>query len=203
MKTEIIPVIHVLSEIQVEQNIMTCIQAGIEKIFLIGHRVDDYQTQEIAMSMKYRYPKLWIGVNFLRIPLNERLKMKISPLDAIWFDETVNEKITKDHLVFSGVDFKYQKKSSNLKEDCEIAMRYCNVICTSGTATGKAPNLTKIQTMREIIGDFPLAIASGVNEENAPFFKDFANYLMVATSITETGELISFTKLCKLIDSIK
>ena len=203
MKTEIVPVIHVLNAVQVEQNIMTCVQAGIKKVFLIGHKVSSLAVYEIAKSMKLRYPRLWIGVNFLEIPYGDRLLMDIHPLDAIWFDEFVTEKIKGRHLVFSGVDFKYQKKSSNLKEDCEKAMLYCDVVCTSGNATGKAPNLVKIKLMREALGDFPLAIASGVNEENAPLFKEFANYLMVATSITETGELISFTKLCKLIDSIK
>jgi len=38
IKTEIIPVIHMLNENQVLTNVKTCVECGIEKVFIINNK---------------------------------------------------------------------------------------------------------------------------------------------------------------------
>ena len=64
---------------------------------------------------------------------------------------------------------------SNINAPCAIstnaarnAMPYMDVVTTSGPGTGKAAAPEKIRTIRQAIGDKPLAIASGVTPENVP-----------------------------------
>jgi hypothetical protein len=202
MKTELIPVIHVLDLEQVMKNIYTCKLYGIKKFFLIGHQVEDKEVLEIANFIKQQYPDLWIGINLLGTPLQERIEMDINPIDAMWFDETITERKTHNHLIFGGVDFKYQRKSYDLEIDCKEAMKWCDVICTSGPRTGYPPMLSKIENMRSYIGDFPLAIASGVSVDNISKFVGLVDYLMVASSITDSGEIINEKKLEELVKLI-
>jgi uncharacterized protein len=202
MKTEIIPVIHVLNIEQVMKNIHTCGLYGLKKFFLIGHQVDDKEVMDIANFIKSTYPDIWIGINLLSTPIQKRIEMGISPIDAMWFDETLNDRKTNNHLIFGGVDFKYQRKSIDLEEDCKEAMKWCDVICTSGPRTGYPPMLSKIEKMRSYIGTFPLAIASGISSENVGKFSGLVDYLMVATSITDSGELINPKKLEELLKNI-
>lgn len=203
MKSEIIPVIHFLSTEQVMRNINICQKLGVRKFFLIGHLVSDDEVLKISNFIKQLYPDLWIGVNLLRTDLETRINMNIYPLNSIWFDETPLVRKNYDVEIFSEIDFKFQKKSYNLESDCISAMKYCDVLCTSGERTGKAPTITKIERIRSFISDFPLAIASGVSIENAKSFSEMVDYLMVASSITDyKTEIIDESKLESLLNSI-
>jgi hypothetical protein len=65
MKTEIIPVIHMLNQNQVLTNIKIVIECGIEKVFLINHSVSKIDLLNCAFRVKREFPKLWVGVNML------------------------------------------------------------------------------------------------------------------------------------------
>lgn len=65
MRTELIPVIHMINANQVMTNVKICIKAGIKKIFLINHHVDAETVLDCALNIKTIYPDLWVGVNLL------------------------------------------------------------------------------------------------------------------------------------------
>jgi predicted TIM-barrel enzyme len=61
-----------------------------------------------------------------------------------------------------------------------------DVITTSGVATGKEADLTKIEAFRAGIGERPLALASGITPDNAHAYSD-VDCFMVATGINREG----------------
>ena len=66
------------------------------------------------------------------------------------------------------------------------AVPFMDVVTTSGIATGEEADLTKIRDFRAGIGDFPLALASGITPENAHAYAD-VDAFMVATGINHPG----------------
>ena len=81
---------------------------------------------------------------------------------------------------------------------CEDSKQATDVSCTSGPGTGKEADIEKIKSIREYLGNHPMAIASGVSVENIEQYKDVVNYLLVASSITSKGEMIIKEKLLEL-----
>lgn len=58
-----------------------------------------------------------------------------------------------------------------------------DVITTSGPETGVAAPLAKIKALRSGAGDFPIALASGVNVENIRSYLPFVDAFLVASAI--------------------
>lgn len=79
-------------------------------------------------------------------------------------------------------------------------MSKMDVITTSGPGTGQPASVNKIARIRSYIGDFPLALASGVNKDNKKLFEPYVDYMLVASSITDKGEMINEEKLIELLN---
>ncbi len=206
MITEIIPVIHKISDEQVKTNIETCLSCGINKIFLIDHGSYDFRTLlNNAISLKEEYG-IWIGVNFLGLKTIDSIALDI-PIDGMWCDSTLS---IADSLayrkfkgqLFGGLAFKYQPQPIDIAEACNEAKIATNVATTSGPGTGKAASIAKIENLRNLLGDHPLAIASGVSSDNISQYIGLVNYLLVASSITSMQEFIIKDKLSELIDKL-
>ena len=58
-----------------------------------------------------------------------------------------------------------------------------DVMATSGPATGQPPSVEKCIAMKEVIGNKPLAVASGLSAENIRQYEGIVNEAMVSTSI--------------------
>ncbi len=71
-------------------------------------------------------------------------------------------------FLMGGVRFKYQPVLSvnSLEDDLHTAMNRCSAVCVTQNATGEETDLEKIRNFREIIGDFPLYVCSGVRADN-------------------------------------
>lgn len=68
--------------------------------------------------------------------------------------------------VLGGVWPKYYTPLSNLEEDLVEAQKRCDAIVVTGSGTGKETPLGKIKSFRQSIGDFPLIIGAGLNQDN-------------------------------------
>lgn len=217
--SKIVPVIHIIDWPQVKYNVDMCYRNGVDFIFLIKHggKAPIDKLIECFYNTKELYPDLKVGVNFLQATTLESFKiansMKITP-DAIWSDVShvnlddlsIAEEIKKENYkniqYFGSIAFKYQRQPSpdELKKLCKIAPNYMDVVTTSGPATGVAANITKIQNMKEWVGDAPMAIASGVNYGNKSVYSQYIDYLLVASSITDSAtEFIIEPKLKELL----
>ena len=65
------------------------------------------------------------------------------------------------------------------------------------------PVLNKLSRIRKSIGEHPLAVASGVNKSNIKNISEYANYALVASSITNyQDELIVSDKLKELMNEV-
>ena len=204
MKTEIIPVIHMINENQVFTNVRICIECGIEKVFLINHAVSKFDLLNCAFRVKSEFPNLWVGVNMLGESTEHALSTEsINGLDGLWCDATITPERAKEvrffkGMFFGGLAFKYQPQPKDLKLACEEASLATDVATTSGVGTGKAADVEKIKKIREFLDNHPMAIASGVSAQNVDNYKGIANYLLVASSITSPGEMIIKDKLIEL-----
>ncbi|MEO1066771.1 MAG: adenine phosphoribosyltransferase [Pseudomonadota bacterium] len=208
----VLPVIHVLDAEQTARNVDVLIGEGAAGCFLINHDFEVKRFLPIIEETRRAYPSLWLGVNFLAVtgkdafPTLGRLEGEGCPVDAYWADDArINEhgtdqteadEIAKSRdtsgwtgLYFGGTAFKKQREVA--PDDCEAAARaacpFMEVITTSGVATGKEADLTKIEDFRRGIGDRPMALASGITPDNARAYAD-VDCFMVATGINREGD---------------
>lgn len=206
--TELIPVIHMVNDEQVFANIDTCMGCGVNKVFIINHNVSSDDLFRCLSKVRVSYPSLWLGVNVLGVNIFERVCYSFEGIDAAWFDETLSRDDyfalnKKKLLVFGGLAFKYQPQTLSLEEASIFTKKYTDVATTSGTGTGKPANINKIKDIRKYIDEHPMAIASGVSVDNVSEYKGLANYLLVATSITDHKELIIKSKLQELKNKLE
>ena len=216
--SKIIPVIHTLNLKQVQYNVDICANNGVQDIFIISHEYRNpndaiYHFRTYLEYIKSKYSSMKVGVNFLQLPTYDAVQEAIKlNFDYVWADRSyLTEKSTlsiaenifsdkKNIEYFGTVAFKYQNKEEDLIWSCEKAKNLMDVVVTSGSATGKSPNIDKIKNIREFIGDKPLAIASGITTDNISLYKEYVDIFMVASSITDEYESIVEFKLKNLLN---
>lgn len=218
----VLPVIHVENVKQALWNAETAKKAGADGVFLIsmrGMRSEDLL--EIHLEVKKQLPAWWIGVNLLGEPTARAFGKIDNNVSGLWADnahinewskeqidadsiQSAKEKSEWKGLYFGGVAFKYQRHVDNLALAARIATQYMDVITTSGEGTGSAPGYEKIAAMRASVGNFPIAIASGISPENAANYRDVANCYLVATSLLIPGtENFDYSRVNDLVQTIK
>jgi hypothetical protein len=202
------------------ENVKIARGEGADGVFLISHDSNFGDNDLLIYHMLLKDGFLneeqgdfWIGVNLLGIC--SACPAKIfdyleSNVDGLWIDsidvgpsETdvdanakeilLSRAKTKwDGILFGGVAFKYQPfvPPEELPRVSRRAMKYVDVVTTSGDGTGQAPDPQKIMAMKQAIGDSPLAIASGITPENIRDYLPWADAFLVATGIGK-----SFTEL--------
>jgi len=206
MKTELIPVIHMVNQNQVMTNVKTCVESGIEKIFIINHQTTSQDLIKCSSVVKEKYPNLWIGLNMLDVPAKDAILYEFD-FDGLWCDQSIKSEDYKFRkfkgMLFTGLAFKYQPQPKDLQLACQESILTSDVSTTSGAATGKAADISKILQIREYLGSHPMAIASGVNQDNISLYKGVVDYLLVASSITSRSEIIYKDKLEELLNKLK
>lgn len=207
ISTEIIPVIHTVTTYQTLLSVKNAVKCCIKKIFLISHGNHTYlELIELAKKVKDEYPNLWIGCNFLDLPAYKAISLDLDEniISGLWYDETLNKQQILQYrnykgITFGGLAFKYQPQPLDLFNACQESRIICDVSTTSGQGTGLAINNDKLMHIRTYLGNFPMAIASGVSIDNIDYYKGVADYLLVASSITDNNEIINCERLKELI----
>jgi hypothetical protein len=183
-------------------NAKIAMENGADGVFLIGHSMNYRSLCNIYEQVRKQFPNIWIGINFLDITganawnLLTRVTNTCYKLNALWLDNLPEERFQIQKLgtfdsieVFGGVAFKYIDPDicgQQLKDSCNKALRTVDVITTSGTKTGSAPDTEKLEEIRRNIGnETRLALASGVTEENVSLFLPTVDTFLVASSIIE------------------
>lgn len=202
------PVIHCIDPFEEQgighaiHNTKIAAKNGADGVFLIGHSMNYRSLCDIYEQVRKQFPDIWIGINFLDITgtnawsLLTRVVNTCYKLNALWLDTLPEERFqimklgTFDSVeVFGGVAFKYidpDIRGEQLKESCNKALQVVDVITTSGTKTGSAPDTQKLEEIRRNIGnETRLALASGVTEENVSLFLPTVDTFLVASSIIE------------------
>ena len=225
----IIPVIHVKTHNQVQENIQKLLENDVTGCFLINHDFGLRKFLPIIRSIRSMYPNFWIGLNFLAVtglqacPILESLEHDGFRVDAYWaddarIDERIHHQVEANEIAetlyksswkgiyFGGTAFKKQRlvSSSNYLTAAKIASQYMDVVTTSGTATGNPADIKKIHQFRAALPDTPLALASGITPHNA-FNYSMVDCFMVATGINVTDDFYTIDpdKLRLLISRCK
>lgn len=106
---------------------------------------------------------------------------------------------------FGGTAFKYTRTYTDdpteAAEEARKLIDMVDVITTSGPGTGHAATRAKVVAMKEVLGDRPLALASGVNAANITDYVGCADIVLAASSI-ETASYSGTFNQPKLVELI-
>ncbi len=224
----VLPVIHVLDNVQAEKNARLAFEAGCPGIFLINHDFSYPEFLPIIRHVRQQFRDLWIGVNFLAatgkiaFPILADLQNEGVRVDAYWADDArIDERQDIDNqneateiqairrqcgwggLYFGGTAFKKQREvdPSGYSKSATLACDLMDVVTTSGIATGHSADICKIQTFRNACGDTPLALASGITPENVSEYLPYVDGVLVSTGINIKGDFYNIdpSRLAKLM----
>lgn len=218
MKT-ILPVVHVVTLQQALDNVGIAKEVGANGIFLINHDVSDQDLLAIHDSVADSFPDFWTGVNCLGLTPDEVFCVISEKVHGVWADNAgIEEHTAKQEIAetvlsiknkhvpncryFGGVAFKYQRPVEDLEAACEIAPRYMDVVTTSGRGTGHAADVDKIRRMKKALGEYPLAIASGVTPENVEDYLPYVDYFLVATGVSKSHTEFDQLRLRELVSRV-
>jgi len=192
-KRTVLPVIHVEDVDQVSRNIDLVKEEGADGVFLVNHSIPSQELLGIYETVSSN--DFWIGLNLLDLSPVSVFHNALSA-DGVWIDDAmIDERVdvqsvvddlqkhrdSFDGLYFGGVAFKYRREVEDVETAAKIATRYMDVVTTSGDATGEEADVSKIKRMKEAIGDFPLAIASGITPENVDSYLPYVDCFLVAS----------------------
>ena len=209
----VLPVIHARDRGQVVRNVHVAVREGAHGVFLINHDFGLDGLLPLIREVRIRYPSLWLGVNFLGVtgaqafPVLGGLERSGCMVDAYWADDArVDERCEAQPeadaiaevrrtsgwsgLYLGGTAFKKQRevRPEHFETAARIAARHMDAVTTSGVATGRSAEVSKIEAFRTGCGDQALAVASGVTADNAGAYAGLVDAILVATGINRTGD---------------
>jgi predicted TIM-barrel enzyme len=205
------PVVHHLNASLSIGQAKLAFACGADGVFFISHGGQNKELFIPACAVKHQYPDKSVGLNLLGegalYALEEVVSLK---LDMVWTDKpgvssagwteegsAVVQKLKgmkalgQDAPAFFGsVAFKYQPH----EPEPEMAAVYANsagmIATTSGSGTGSAPEVGKVQRMHDAIcngkevGRGFLAVASGMTPENVQDYLPHVTHHLVATGVS-------------------
>ncbi len=221
-KHTLLIVVHAESREQSLRNVRIAYEQGADGVFLINHRISADDLLECYLSARAMYPNWWIGINFLDLDNKSAIKMAAeNSIQGLWLDNAGIQENAEDPcssirklrewqkkyhgektLIFGGVAFKYQPKVQSLEKVAGLSALYIDVVTTSGEGTGIAADINKIRLMKQAIGEYPLAIASGITPENISQYLPYVDCFLVATGISDSQSEINPVRLRKLVRAI-
>jgi len=218
----LLPVIHPVTEAKARASVDLAVRCGVPGIFLINQGMPDRAVLDLAGVFKHEYPHLWIGINLLGwLPTKVLARVAEAGFGGVWADDAGVEESSDDQtyaqgflkarqsiswggLYFGGVAFKYKRPVAPglLGIASKKASALMDVVCTSGEGTGKAAPISKVEAMRQGMGDHALALASGVTAENVAAYLPFVDAYLVGTGIESDLGVLDEKKLRSLYDRI-
>jgi len=204
-----LPVVHPVSVEAVYENVLMAIDAGAHGVFLINQGMSADSVLRLAAEIRGRH-SIWVGVNILGSdPMDVVDAAARDGLDGVWSDNHLRHISDQEYqgapLYFGGTAFKYQKPmgAADLPRAARCAMGVMDVVTTSGPGTGMAAPVEKVRVMREALGKFPLAIASGITPDNVDGFLPYVDAYLVATGIEREFGWLDAKKTKALADRIR
>lgn len=216
----ILPVIHIETEAQAVVNAAMAEKEGCDGVLLIDMRGYGHQKLfSIYDAVRSKLPNFWIGLNCLDLHPASAFTQIPSEVNGYWADnagiydfahteaDVIREARTKSGwkgLYFGGVAFKYQNPVRDVESVTRVATIYMDVVTTSGPGTGLAADPEKIRKMKSAIGNFPLAIASGITHDNIGDYLGNSDCYIVSTGLLFPGnEYFDPLKIAGLVSKVR
>lgn len=195
----IYPVIHYKDDETTINEAKIAHNAGADGIFLISHLGSNERLIPLAVEIK-KLLGFKVGLNFLGDDAIYTAKIvKDNDLDMVWsdycgvsslglsfegFELQAWARANKHIDVFASVAFKYQADEPNPPLAAQLADSAGFIPTTSGSGTGHAPTVEKIESMSKATGGL-LAVASGMTPDNIVTFKPYLSHVLVSTGISK------------------
>ena len=210
----IYPVIHYFERKLALEQVAIARNAGANGVFFLTHHDKDDEVVAAARQAKQEYPHLAVGINLLTRTAPEAVDHALAAgLDMVWsYDMGVSSAgisplgqrladLGRAHpglTLFAAVAFKSLAPEPDPAAAAENAVAAGFIPTTSGSRTGRAPEVEKIRQMSlASFGD--LAVASGMTAANIWTYKPHVQHVMVATSVALDGYRISPRRLVEFI----
>lgn len=166
-----------------------------EAMMRIGKEIRSATTLSIGVSVLWNDYKTAllvakeIGALFIRVPVF---------IDIVETDYGIikgnseavvayrNELKVNHIALFTDIHVKHSKLLSpfSIEESARLAIQNgSDGLIVTGAWTGKAPDLQKLERVRNTVGDFPILCGSGVDEKNIRSLFQIANGAIVSTSL--------------------
>lgn len=210
----IYPVIHYVERKLALEQVAIARNAGASGVFFLTHHDKDDEVVAAARQAKQEYPHLAVGINLLTRTAPEAVDHALAAgLDMVWsYDMGVSSTgvtplgqqlsdLTRAYpklAFFAAVAFKSLAPEPDPAAAARNAVAAGFIPTTSGSRTGRAPDVEKMRLMSEAT-DGSLAVASGMTAENIWKYKSHVKHVMVATSVALDGYRISPRRLVEFI----
>jgi len=193
----------------------------ISGIFIVSTFVDIETITNIYNETKKKYADLWVGVNLIGENIFKVYNfIKLNNPDGIWIDNSylfdikklgfaeliLNqfEKYNWNGLYFGGYMFKYQINCNTYDNKLiKILNQYLDILTTSGDGTNIEISDEKLNYIFNESVEIPIAIASGVNNNNLEKHIEKCNIIIIRSSIIDSNENIDKEKLDEICNKIE
>lgn len=221
---EVWPVIHVRDREQALECAELAFHCNCAGAMIISMSGGDEGLDPIGAAIRETFPNLKLGVNYLTERPGDALVRSLNRgYAATWTDcqmftrgETSPEAVYCDRLLqrlennaaphkfFVAVAFKGQAPDPFPGDSANVAAFAGFIPTTSGPATGFAPDIEKVASIRRRLDrKDPLAIASGVTPENIGAFASHITHALVATGISKDFHHFDEAKLRALMEKTR
>lgn len=135
-----------------------------------------------------------IGGQFIRVPVFvDNVKTNYGdifaePKEILEYRKKIEAENIK---LFTDIHVKHAEllNKNTIEESAQEAIRCgSNALIITGKWTGDAPKVDELRRVRNIVGDFPILIGSGADEDNIKNLLEYANGVIISTSLKE-GEI--------------
>lgn len=208
---KVFPVVHINSPEVAHHQANLALEYGADGVYLIEHPGGPAEiVLEALERLKTERPDSYVGVNLLGFTALEAVQKihtfsdehALAIPSGLWVDDLRNTNGVAPEAAFErkntlprlrgmrllgGVAFKYTPTFTDdpilAVNEVRVLRSATDVITTSGSATGSAPSVAKITSMKAAAGTTPLAVASGISLENIERYRECVDEVLVASSI--------------------
>ncbi len=96
--------------------------------------------------------------------------------------------VADDVLLFTDIHVKHSQilNADTIEQSAQKAIAAgSDALIVTGKWTGDAPDLIKLQRVRQAVGDFPIIVGSGANQDNAAALRRYVDGVIVSKSINK------------------
>jgi hypothetical protein len=202
------------------------LEEGADGIFLISHDGADAELPALAADLSKRWAtgrtasamRPLVGLSLLTFgPLAAFRALVESAAQALWVGASgISSSSTTpeaqklataagehpETTIFAGVAFKYQAADPDPAAAAQAARALGFLPTTSGSGTGSAPALEKIERMSRAVQG-KLAVASGMTPANVALFAPLVEHILVSTGIALDEHRLDPARLREFVSEVR
>ena len=163
----------------------------------LGEKIKKQSTLPIGISTLWNDYKTslsiakTLGLKFIRIPVFvDRVRTSCGLVEPVYKQAVKYRQQLKANnvLLFTDIHVKHSKIISkyNLYQSAQMAIKNgSDALIITGNWTGQAPNIDELKKLKNSVGNFPIFIGSGADHKNIKTLLQYANGVIVSTSLKE------------------